>query len=225
MICTDVGGTSFDVGLILRGELPLEVEPVVAQYSLRMPKVPSTRSARAAARSRGSTRAACCASARRARARARARRATAAAAREPTVTDADLVLGYLDPDNFLGGRMRLDRELALRALARLGAALGMEPEEVAVGVFRIINSQMADLIRKSTIEQGHDPRDFVLVAYGGAGPTHAVFYGHEIGSKAILVLADSTVFSAEGMLTCDVTHTAEVSPQWRLRSTTCISPA
>jgi N-methylhydantoinase A len=107
--------------------------------------------------------------------------------------------------------MRLDRDLALGALARLGERLGMEPEEVAVGIFRIINAQMADLIRKSTIEQGHDPRECVLVAYGGAGPTHAVFYGHDIGAKAILVLADSTVFSAEGMLTCDVTHTAEVS--------------
>jgi len=115
------------------------------------------------------------------------------------------------PDNFLGGRMALDRDLALRALAKLGAELGMEAEEVAVGVFRIINSQMADLIRKSTIEQGHDPRECVLVAYGGAGPTHAVFYGHDIGVRAILVLADSTVFSAEGMLTCDVTHTAEAS--------------
>ncbi len=122
------------------------------------------------------------------------------------------MLGYLDADNFLGGRMRLDRDLAMRgARASSGGQLGMEPEEVAVGVFRIINSQMADLIRKSTIEQGHDPRECVLVAYGGAGPTHAVFYGHEIGSKAILVLADSTVFSAEGMLTCDITHTAEVS--------------
>jgi N-methylhydantoinase A len=130
---------------------------------------------------------------------------------EPTVTDADLVLGYLDPGHFLGGRMRLDRDLAMRALAGLGERLGMEAEEVAVGVFRIINSQMADLIRKSTIEQGHDPRECVLVAYGGAGPTHAVFYGHEIGSRAILVLADSTVFSAEGMLTCDITHTAEIS--------------
>src|SRR5207244_6448923 len=128
-----------------------------------------------------------------------------------TVTDADLVLGYLNPDSFLGGRMRLERELAVRELTRLGVSLGMEAEEVAIGVFRIINSQMADLIRKSTIEQGHDPRECVLVAYGGAGPTHAVFYGHDIGSKAILVLADSTVFSAEGMLTCDVTHTAELS--------------
>jgi N-methylhydantoinase A len=211
VICTDVGGTSFDVGLILRGEVPLEVEPVVAQYSLRMPKVlvHSIGSGggsiawldeggllRVGPQSAGSRPGPAC---------------YGTGGTDPTVTDADLVLGYLDGDNFLGGRMRLDRDLALRALASVGERLGMEPEEVAVGVFRIINSQMADLIRKSTIEQGHDPRECVLVAYGGAGPTHAVFYGHEIGSKAILVLADSTVFSAEGMLTCDVTHTAEVS--------------
>jgi N-methylhydantoinase A len=211
VICTDVGGTSFDVGLILRGEVPLEVEPVVAQYSLRMPKVlvNSIGSGggsiawldeggllRVGPQSAGSRPGPAC---------------YGNGGSDPTVTDADLVLGYLDPDSFLGGRMRLDRELALRALAALGAGLGMEAEEVAVGVFRIINSQMADLIRKSTIEQGHDPRECVLVAYGGAGPTHAVFYGHEIGSKAIFVLADSTVFSAEGMLTCDVTHTAEAS--------------
>jgi N-methylhydantoinase A/oxoprolinase/acetone carboxylase beta subunit len=211
VICTDVGGTSFDVGLILRGEVPLEVEPVVAQYSLRMPKVlvNSIGSGggsiawldeggllRVGPQSAGSRPGPAC---------------YGNGGTEPTVTDADLVLGYLDADSFLGGRMRLDRDLALRALAALGAKLGMEAEEVAVGVFRIINSQMADLIRKSTIEQGHDPRECVLVAYGGAGPTHAVFYGHEIGSKAILVLADSTVFSAEGMLTCDIQHTAEAS--------------
>ncbi len=211
VICTDVGGTSFDVGLILRGEVPLEVEPVVAQYSLRMPKVlvHSIGSGggsiawldeggllRVGPQSAGSRPGPAC---------------YGAGGTEPTVTDADLVLGYLDADNFLGGRMHLDRDLAMRALAALGEKLGMEPVEVAVGVFRIINSQMADLIRKSTIELGHDPRECVLVAYGGAGPTHAVFYGHEIGSKAILVLADSTVFSAEGMLTCDITHTAEIS--------------
>jgi N-methylhydantoinase A len=211
VICTDVGGTSFDVGLILDGQVPLDSEPVVAQYTLKLPKVlvhsigsgggsigwideggllrvgPQSAGARPgpACYGRGGT--------------------------DATVTDADLVLGYLDPDSFLGGRMKLDRDLALAALARLGDGLGMEAEEVAVGVFRIINSQMADLIRKSTIEQGHDPRSCVLVAYGGAGPTHAVFYGHEIGAKAILVPRDSTVFSAEGMLTCDVTHTAETS--------------
>ena len=213
VICTDVGGTSFDVGLILDGEVPLDSDPVVAQYSLRMPKVlvSSIGSGggsiawidgggllRVGPQSAGSRPGPAC---------------YALGGTQATVTDADLVLGYLNPTSFLGGRMQLDRELARRALAELGAALGMEPEEVAVGVFRIINSQMADLIRKSTIEQGHDPRECVLVAYGGAGPTHAVFYGHEIGAKAILVLADSTVFSAEGMLTCDITHTAELTWQ------------
>jgi N-methylhydantoinase A len=119
------------------------------------------------------------------------------------------VLGYLDPGRFLGGRMSLDRELALAALARLGEELSMEPEEVAVGIFRIINAHMADLIRKTTIEQGHDPRECVLIAYGGAGPTHAAFYGRDINVKAIMVPPESTAFSAEGMLTCDVIHTEQ----------------
>ena len=211
VVCTDVGGTSFDVGLILDGAVPLDAEPVVAQYTLKLPKVlvHSIGSGggsigwideggllRVGPQSAGSMPGPAC---------------YARGGVDATVTDADLVLGYLDADSFLGGRMRLDRELAVEALARLGSELGMEPEEVAVGIFRIINSQMADLIRKSTIEQGHDPRECVLVAYGGAGPTHAAFYGHEIGTRAILIPRDSTVFSAEGMLTCDVTHTAEMS--------------
>ena len=211
IICTDVGGTSFDVGLILRGEVPTDPEPVVSQYVMRIPKV-AVKSIgagggsiawldeggllRVGPQSAGSRPGPAC---------------YRLGGERATVTDADLVLGYLNPDSFLGGRMALDRDLALAALATLGAELAMEPEEVAVGVFRIINAQMADLIRKSTIEQGHDPRDCVLVAYGGAGPTHAAFYGGDIGSKAILVLADSTAFSAEGMLTCDLTHTEQAS--------------
>jgi N-methylhydantoinase A len=213
VVCTDVGGTSFDVGLILRGEVPSEPEPVVSQYVLKIPKV-SVESIgagggsiawldeggllRVGPQSAGSRPGPAC---------------YGLGGTQPTVTDADLVLGYLNPGAFLGGRMDLDRDLALKALTPLGTALGMEPEEVALGVFRIINAHMGDLIRKSTIEQGHDPRECVLVAYGGAGPTHAAFYGHEIGSKAILVLADSTAFSAEGMLTCDITHTEQVSRQ------------
>ncbi|MGH2926905.1 MAG: hydantoinase/oxoprolinase family protein, partial [Solirubrobacteraceae bacterium] len=211
VVCTDVGGTSFDVGLILDGEAPLQTEPVVGQYSLQMPKVmvESIGSGggsiawiddggllRVGPQSAGSRPGPAC---------------YGLGGSEPTVTDADLVLGYLDPGSFLGGRMALDRDLARRALEGVGARLGMDAHEAAIGVFRIINSQMADLIRKCTIEQGRDPRSCVLVAYGGAGPTHAVFYGHEIGARAILVPADSTAFSAAGMLTCDVTHTAELS--------------
>jgi len=211
VICTDVGGTSFDVGLVLDGEAPLDSEPVVGQYSLRFPKV-LVRSIGSGGgsiawldaqgllhvgpQSAGSRPGPVC---------------YGRGGVEPTVTDADLVLGHLDAGAFLGGRMRLDRDAALAALARLGGALEMEPEELAAGISRIINTQMADLIRTSTIERGYDPRDCVMVAYGGAGPTHAVAYGQDIGARAILVPAQSTVFSAAGILTCDITHTAEMS--------------
>jgi N-methylhydantoinase A len=209
LICTDVGGTSFDVGLIVNGTIPFDDEPVISQFSLRMPKVlvdaigagggsiawlddagllrvgPQSASSRPGpvCYSRGGT--------------------------EPTVTDADLVLGYLDPNGFLGGQMSLDRDAALHALAQLGKNLGLSAEEAALGIFRIINAQMADLILRSTIEQGHDPRECALVAYGGAGPTHAAFYGQDIGAKTILIPASSTVFSANGMLTCDLLHTEQ----------------
>jgi N-methylhydantoinase A len=202
VVCTDVGGTSFDVGLVLEGEIPMDHEPVVAQYSLRMPKVlVATIGAgggsicwldeggllRVGPQSAGSSPGPAC---------------YGFGGTQATITDADVVLGYLDPGNFLGGRMRLDRAAAVEALASLGAPLGLSAEETALGVFRIINSQMADLIAKSTIELGHDPRDCVLAAYGA-----------EAGTRAILVPADSTVFSAEGMLTCDISHSAEVSRQ------------
>jgi N-methylhydantoinase A len=209
VICTDVGGTSFEVGLIMDGQVPLDPDPVVSQYSLRMPKV-AVRSIgagggsiawvdpggllRVGPQSAGSRPGPAC---------------YGLGGTEATVTDADLVLGLLDPGAFLGGRMPLDRDLALGALRRLGERTGMEPEEVAVGIFRIINAHMADLIRKATIEQGHDPRECVLVAYGGAGPAHAAFYGRDIGAQAIMVLPRSTAFSAEGMLTCDVVHAAQ----------------
>jgi N-methylhydantoinase A len=211
LICTDVGGTSFDVGLVLRGRVPIDPEPVVGQYTLRMPKVlvesigagggsvawiDAGGLLRVGPRSAGSTPGPAC---------------YGRGGMEATVTDSDLVLGHLNPDSFVGGRMRLDRDLALRALAALGARLRLEPEEVAIGIARIVNAQMADLVRKSTIEQGHDPRDCVLVAYGGAGPTHAAFYGADLGAKDIVVPRDSTVFSAEGMLTCDLIHAVEAS--------------
>ena len=211
MICTDVGGTSFDVGLSTDGQVPLEPDPVVAQYSYRIPKV-SVRSIgagggsvgwldeggvlRVGPQSAGSRPGPAC---------------YGLGGEQPTVTDADLVLGYFDAEYFLGGRMRLDRDRALEALAALGARAAMSAEEVAIGMVRIINAHMADLIRRTTIEQGNDPRQCVLVAYGGAGPTHAAFYGTDIGAKSILIPADSTVFSAEGMLTCQMVHSAQAS--------------
>jgi N-methylhydantoinase A len=211
VVCTDVGGTTFDIGLILAGRLPSDSEPVVARHSLRMPKVlvesigagggsvawlDEGGLLRVGPRSAGSSPGPAC---------------YARGGNEPTVTDADLVLGYLDAERFLGGRMRLDRDAAYAAVEGLGKQLRLEPEELAAGIFRIINAQMADLIRKTTIALGHDPRECVLVAYGGAGPTHAAFYGADIAVKEILIPADSTAFSAEGMLTCDIIHVLERS--------------
>lgn len=84
-------------------------------------------------------------------------------------------------------------------------------EDVAAGIVTILNAQMADLIRKCTVDRGFDPRDFVLMAYGGAGPTHAAFYAADVGAKALVIFAHSTVFSAFGMLSAGVVHTADRS--------------
>ena len=90
------------------------------------------------------------------------------------MTDADLVLGYLSPDRFLGGRMRLHSERARDAIAaRIAAPLfDSDALAAAAGIRQVIDSQMADLIRKVTLERGYDPRDFAMMAYGGCGPAH-----------------------------------------------------
>jgi N-methylhydantoinase A len=91
----------------------------------------------------------------------------------PTVTDADLLLGYLDPAHFLGGEMHLERELAETAVAELAAAAGVEPLQAAVGIFDVVNESMASATRIYAAEQGKDPRRYGLLAFGGAGPVHA----------------------------------------------------
>src|SRR5690606_26826671 len=92
---------------------------------------------------------------------------------EPTVSDANLVLGRLDETHFLGGAGRLDAGAARAALARLGAALGLSAEAAALGVVRVANATMERALRRVSVEQGHDPRGYVLVPFGGAGPLHA----------------------------------------------------
>src|SRR3954470_14182975 len=93
--------------------------------------------------------------------------------KEPTISDAHVVLGRLDPERFLGGRMALDRDASVEVVRRLAEQLGLSPTETAEGILTIANSNMARAIRSRTIEKGHDPREFTLVAFGGAGPLHA----------------------------------------------------
>jgi len=123
---------------------------------------------------------------------------------EATVTDADLALGRLDPDYFLGGRLRVDPGLADAALARLGARLGIDPVEVASAMVRVTNENMANAIRIVTVEQGIDPRDFVLVAFGGAGASHAAEIAEAIGMRRVFVPPDPGVCSAFGAMAADV---------------------
>jgi N-methylhydantoinase A len=211
VITTDMGGTSFDVGLIIDGKPQVSSTHEVGRYHVATPTV----DIRAIGAGGGSI--------------ARVRDGlievgpdSASAYPGPvcygrggeqvTVTDADVVLGIIDPGNFLGGRMKLDLEAAKRAIERdIAAPLGMTVEEAAAGVRRVVDSHMADTLREVTIGRGHDPRDFVLYAYGGAGPVHCASYGAELGVQRIVVPATSTVHSAYGAVASDIHQTFERS--------------
>lgn len=120
---------------------------------------------------------------------------------EPTVTDADLILGYLDPGFFLGGEMKLAVEPARIALAALGEPMGLSPEEAAGAVHRVVNENMASAARMHAIERGRDIRKYVLVATGGAGPVHAWGVARALGITRIVMPPRAGVASAFGMLT------------------------
>ena len=120
---------------------------------------------------------------------------------EPTLTDANVVAGRLDPAYFLGGTMPLDAEAARGALTRLGSAIdGADPASVARGVLRYAVAQMAHALRLVTLRRGFDPRDFTFVAYGGAGPLHAVLLARELGISRTVIPPAPGHFSAFGML-------------------------
>lgn len=207
IIATDVGGTSFDVGVIRDQEFELDRTPFIDQgIPVHVPAAEiSTIGAgggsiiwtqgsrlRVGPESAGSQPGPVCYN---------------QGGSEPTVTDALLILGYLSPDNFFAGRMNLDVTGAEQALARVGEQLGMSATEVATGAYQIATSEMADLLRKETVEKGYDPREFTLYSYGGAGPAHAATYGRELGVKEVIVPRAAPVFSALGIAFADTQRT------------------
>ncbi|MFL5868649.1 MAG: hydantoinase/oxoprolinase family protein [Thermoleophilaceae bacterium] len=119
---------------------------------------------------------------------------------EPTVTDANLVLGFLDEDSPLAGGVKLDREAAATAVGALASELDLSLEEAAAGVLRVANSGMAQAVRVVTVERGIDPRDLALVAFGGAGPLHAAAIAEELGMTQVVAPTASGVLSAVGLL-------------------------
>src|SRR5215813_8887528 len=225
LLTTDIGGTSFDVGVVVGGKPLMRREIAVAGADIRVPSIdvasigagggsiaavrfgnltvgPQSAGANPgpACYGRGGT--------------------------EPTATDADLVLGVLDPDNFIGGRMRLDVEAARRAIHdKVAKPLGMSLTEAAWGIREVLDAKMADLLRRSTIERGHDPREFTFFANGGAGPSHAWALVRELGLKGFIVPAAATAQSAFGCANSSLGLTREQPVYLRVTSDARPAPA
>ncbi len=216
VITFDMGGTSTDVGMIVDGDALGRIETEIGKYHLLVPMVDVTAIGagggsiarveeggylRVGPRSAGAVPGPAC---------------YGAGGTLPTVTDADLLLGILDPAGFLGGRMQLDIEAAREAVrTHVAQPLGVSIEESAAGIKRIVDGRMADLLRTVTLERGHDPREFILYAYGGAGPAHAPAFALEL-VDAILVPDTQSVHSALGAATCDIALRVELSSPMRL---------
>lgn len=126
---------------------------------------------------------------------------------EPTVSDANVILGRLNPDSILGGRMKMDVEAARKVVKeKIADPLGLTVEEAAEGILKVININIVRGIRVVSIEKGHDTRDFSLMAFGGAGPLHAVDIANELGSSEVIIPQNPGIACAEGMLMADVRH-------------------
>ncbi|VTT88309.1 N-methylhydantoinase A [Halorubrum sp. DM2] len=209
LVTFDMGGTSSDVSLVRDGEVERTTESVIADRPIGTPMVDvetvgagggsiawvdAGGALRIGPRSAGADPGPAC---------------YGKGGTEPTVTDADLVLGYVGADTDLGGDLSLDAEAARDALADLADEAGMDgPVAAALGVHRVANADMSRAIRSVTVERGHDPRAFGLVAFGGAGPMHAVSIADGLDIDRVVVPHASGVLSAYGLLAADETRDA-----------------
>jgi N-methylhydantoinase A len=214
IISTDIGGTTFLVGLIVDGRPVTSTSTVINQYSIStlmvdvhtigagggaIAWIDQGGNLRVGPKSAGARPGPAC---------------YGEGGERPTVTDADLVLGIINPDNFLGGRMKLSIELARDALRRhVAEPLGMKVDEAAAAIYAIQNAQTADLVRKVVVNSGRDPRDFVVYSFGGAGPVHCANYAADLGVSEVIVPLGTVaaVFSAFGLASSDIVLTVERS--------------
>ena len=121
-----------------------------------------------------------------------------------TVTDANLVLGKLQPEHFLGGRLTLDYQRAVKFMDRLATDIGVDRQAASLGIIRVVNASMERAIRAISLERGHDPREFTLVAFGGAGPMHSCELAREVGIPRVLVPPNPGILSALGVAIADI---------------------
>ncbi|MGI5159158.1 hydantoinase/oxoprolinase family protein [Microbispora sp. CA-102843] len=206
LITFDMGGTSTDVALIHRGRVQTTSQQLLDRQPLAIPMIDVTSvgagggslggvgvdgTLRTGPRSAGAIPGPAC---------------YGAGGTEPTVTDANVVLGLIDPDYFLGGRVRLDRASAEWAVTELGERAGLPPLATAHGMFRVVNSVMADAIRLRTVFAGLDPREFALVSFGGAGGLHCAAVAADLGIRKVIVPTMASVFSAVGLVSSDLVY-------------------
>jgi N-methylhydantoinase A len=207
IITVDMGGTSFDVSLAYRGRPTYANESDIGGHAIKVPMIDiKTLGAgggsiawvdpggalQVGPESAGADPGPAC---------------YGTGGQEPTVTDANLVLGYLNPDYFAGGEMRLHRELSTRAIMKkVAEPMGFGLEEAAEGIVRVVNATMIRGIRLVSVERGYDPRDFTLVCFGGAGPVHAVKLAQELNIHRVLVPEGPGVNCALGLLMADFRH-------------------
>jgi N-methylhydantoinase A len=205
LLCIDMGGTSFDLSLIVDGQPTVSTETELEGLPILMPLVDihtigagggslawlEAGGLRVGPQSAGADPGPAC---------------YGRGGTQPTVTDANLHLGRLDSGYFLGGRMALDESAARRALQRVAEQLELSATGLAEGMLAIINAKMADAMRTITVKQGIDPREFSLVAFGGAGPMHAVWLAEELEIGEVIVPWSPGTFSAWGMLQTDMRH-------------------
>ncbi|MGI0092257.1 MAG: hydantoinase/oxoprolinase family protein [Nitrososphaerales archaeon] len=222
IITADMGGTSFEIGIISEGtslisRRPLSPrgEPYVSRYTLLVPSIDITamgsgggsiawldgEALRVGPISAGADPGPAC---------------YGRGGTDPAVTDADVVLGFLNPEFFLGGRMKIDPALSKKAiLDKIAKPLRVDLVEAARGIYNVVNSQMADFTRKVTVERGYDPREFMLFVYGGAGPVHCGAFGIELGSMGILIPGSgfAAAHSALGAAISDLKSSSIITKQ------------
>lgn len=207
IMAIDMGGTSFDVSLVLDGRAGTALDNEVAGYPIRAPMfdivtlgagggsiawIDDGGALRVGPQSAGAHPGPAC---------------YGRDGEDATVTDAHLVLGRLDPSRFLGGEMTLEERAAKRTIQnRVAEPLGLSVEAAAWGILEVANASMLRGMRVMTVERGHDPRDFVLMAFGGAGPLHAVDLARAAGIPKVLFPAAPGLACAFGLLTADVRH-------------------
>jgi N-methylhydantoinase A len=212
VITVDVGGTSSDIALIEDGRPALKSESSISGYPVRVAMVDvntigagggsiawidKSGGLKVGPQSAGSEPGPAC---------------YGRGGKLATVTDASIVLGYLDPGNFAGGTMTLSPDLARRAIAEtIARPLGLSLEEAALGIHRVVNAQMAEGIRLVSIRQGHDPRRFALLPMGGAGPLHGCPLADDLGITRIIIPRLPGVLSAAGLLAAPIEHEASAA--------------